>query len=83
MVRSMKMKIDLKSVILGLIAGVLVTATLGAAAKTDGPVGRYQIAGAEEHGFVIDTATGRVWLGHFPRGVGNTDQDFLGPKMKN
>jgi hypothetical protein len=70
---TMKTKIDLKSAGIGLLAGVIVTFTLGAAAKTTGPVGRFQITGIQSHAFVIDTATGQVWRGYFPPAGGNTD----------
>jgi hypothetical protein len=43
--------------------------------------GRYQVAGAGNHGLVIDTATGQVWTGYFSPTGGNTDADFLRSKI--
>jgi hypothetical protein len=77
----MRNKIDLKSAGVGLLAGILVTLTIGAASKVTGPVGRFQITGTHSHALVIDTATGQVWRGFFPSGSGNTDGDFLQPKL--
>lgn len=78
----MKTQIDLKSATIGLLAGILLTVTMGAAAKVTGPVGRYQIAGTHSHAFVMDTSTGQVWRGYFPAaGGGSTDGDFLKPKL--
>ena len=75
----MKIQFDLKSALVGVLAGVIVTLTMGAA--VNGPTGRFQIAGIHSHALVIDTATGQVWRGFFPTGSGNTDGDFLKPKL--
>lgn len=78
----MKNHIHLKSAVIGLLAGILLTLTMGAAAKVTGPVGRFQITGTHSHALVIDTSTGQVWRGYFPAaGGGNTDGDFLQPKL--
>ncbi|HEX7862321.1 MAG TPA: hypothetical protein VF773_18435 [Verrucomicrobiae bacterium] len=77
----MKSNFDLKSGLLGLLAGILITFTIGAAAKSSGPVGRFQITGINSHALIIDTATGQVWRGFFTSGGGNTDGDFLQPKI--
>jgi len=77
----MKTQFDLKSALAGVLAGVIVTLTIGAAGKANGPTGRFQIAGTHSHALVIDTATGQVWKGFFPTGSGNTDGDFLQPKL--
>jgi hypothetical protein len=55
----MNTKIDIKSALIGLGIGVLVTVGI-AAGSASGTVGRYQIAGTASHGLVIDTATGQV-----------------------
>ena len=56
----MKTKIDFKSALFGLAIGVLVTLGIAAASSLK-TVGRYQIAGTDTQGLVIDTATGQVW----------------------
>jgi hypothetical protein len=76
----MNTKIDIKSALIGLAVGALVTLGI-AAASSPGSVGRYQIAGTGNHGLIIDTATGQVWRGYFPSNNGNTDGDFFTPKM--
>ncbi|MCF7668411.1 MAG: hypothetical protein K9N48_01390 [Verrucomicrobia bacterium] len=76
----MNTKIDIKSVLVGLSVGVLVTLSIGAAFSTD-TVGRYQIAGTGNHGLIIDTATGEVWRAYFRSNGGRTDGDFFTPKV--
>jgi hypothetical protein len=76
----MNTKIDIKSAIIGLGVGVLVTLGI-AAASSPSAVGRYQIAGTSNHGLIIDTATGQVWRGYFLSHEGGTDADFFKPKF--
>ena len=76
----MNTKIDIKSALLGLGVGVLVTLGI-AAASSPGTVGRYQIAGTGNQGLVLDTATGQVWSGFFSSSSGKTDGDFFQPKI--
>ena len=76
----MNTKIDIKSALFGLGAGVLVTLGI-AAASSPGTIGRYQIAGTGNHGLVIDTVTGQVWSGFFASFGGKTDGDFFQPKI--
>ena len=77
----MNTKIDIKSAILGLGMGVLVTLGIGATASSRDANGRYQIAGTGDRGLIIDTATGQVWTGYFPANEGKSDPDFLLPKL--
>jgi hypothetical protein len=76
--RTMKLHIDLKSAALGLLAGIIVTLTVGATAKPTGPIGRFQIEVGQQNAFVIDTATGEVWRGHGNSGV---SPNFSNPKL--
>ena len=79
----MNIKIDLKSALAGLVAGVIITFSVGAASSS-GPLGRYQIAGTPGHGMVLDTVTGQVWGKFLPdsSGVdGLNDADFAKPKL--
>ena len=64
-------------------AGVAVTSAVfllaGAGPRDAGPqAGRYQVAASENHAFVIDTATGKVWPRFGP--VGRTDPEFYDEK---
>ena len=76
----MNTKIDIKSALVGLGIGVLVTLSV-AAASWSGPVGRYQVAGTGNHGLILDTETGQVWSGYFPSNEGKTDADFFRAKI--
>lgn len=76
----MKTSIDIRSALIGLAIGVLVTLAI-AATSSPGSIGRYQIAGTGNHGLIIDTATGQVWRGYFPSNGGQTDGDFFSPKI--
>lgn len=71
---------DIKSALIGLGTGVLITLGIGAA-SSPGSVGRYQIAGTGNHGLIIDTVTGQVWRGYFPSSSGSTDGDFFTSKI--
>ena len=76
----MNTKIDIKSALIGLGVGVLVTLGI-AAASSPGSVGRYQVAGTGNHGLVLDIATGQVWSGYFSSTEGKTDADFFKSKI--
>ena len=52
------MKLNIKSVLMGIAAGVLATLVIGATDLSTNPIGRYQIAGGAGFFVVIDTATG-------------------------
>ena len=78
--------IDIKSALIGLAVGVLVTVGVGAAASSDRPVGRYQMVSnpnnggqGGSHSLIIDTVTGKVWLG-FLSSSGKSDNEFFQPK---
>jgi hypothetical protein len=72
----MKIQIDLKSALCGLLAGVAVMFCIGAASSPF-PAGKYQIAGAADPNgtffAVMDTQTGEVW------GM-NSGKDWIGDK---
>lgn len=56
------MKIDIRSLIIGVFLTVVVFLALGAKPATaPHSCGRYQIEAAEHYAYVIDTTTGRVW----------------------
>ena len=80
----MNTKIDIKSALVGLGAGVLVALVVAAASSSGGSVGRYQIAGTGQNGngsecFVIDTTSGKVWKASIPPNCAN-DAGFFQPK---
>jgi hypothetical protein len=56
-------KIDIKSLLVGMILGVCVLLALGAATGKQADIGRYQVACPDSSSacFVIDTTTGQVW----------------------
>jgi hypothetical protein len=76
----MKTQIDIKSALLGLAFGVVVTFCV-AAAGAGGSVGRYQITASNEHGLVLDTATGKVWSYLLGSGRGSANPSFFEPKL--
>ncbi len=60
----MKIQIDMKSALLGLLVGIAAIFAVGAATSSN-PVGRYQIQaaydGSKGFALVLDTQTGEVW----------------------
>jgi hypothetical protein len=72
----MNLKIDLKSLLSGVAAGVGVTIALGASTNST-PSGRFQITGTANYLAVIDSETGQVWAGNFNQlGQGSPGFDF-------
>lgn len=76
----MKTKIDIKSALLGLLAGIAAMLATGASSSSH-TVGRYQVGGTASQGFVIDTVTGQVWTRFTPSESGSSDNDFALPKL--
>ncbi len=83
----MNTKIDIKSAVIGLAVGVLVTLGLAGTTSSGSPAGRYQITTSVNnggqggiYGLVIDTLTGKVWLASLPASVSRSDDDFFRPK---
>ncbi len=77
----MKTEIDLKSALIGLLAGIIGMLAIGASSSSPA-VGRYQVGGTASQGFVIDTVTGQVWTKFTPSGSGSSDNDFALPKIR-
>lgn len=80
----MNTKIHIKSVLVGLGAGMLVALVVAAAPSSGSSVGRYQLSCTGQNGngsecFIIDTVTGKAWKASIPPNVG-TDPDFFQPK---
>jgi len=61
----MKIQIDLKSALCGLLLGVVVMLCLGAQPARSDQIGRYQavtgITGTGGYALLLDTTTGKVW----------------------
>ncbi len=77
----MNTKLDLKSILIGLIVGGALFAAFGAAMQPlphGAQVGRFQISssGTTGVGFIIDTATGQAWSSTVQSG------EFYPPKLK-
>ena len=77
----MNNRFDAKSLLIGLLAGVVLAFAVGAG-NSSNQVGRYQIAGAGNHALVVDTATGQVWQAYMDRDEGLTDADFFKAKIE-
>ena len=77
----MKTTIDIKSALIGLTLGIVVTVCVAAASKSHGPVGRYQVTASHAHGLVVDTATGKVWTYFLGTSSGGVNQSFYEPKL--
>ena len=72
----MKITIDLRSALVGLVAGVVLMFTLGAAGAAPTGSGRYQVSTGADHGLLVDTATGQVWSARLNEARFNTDAVF-------
>jgi hypothetical protein len=82
----MNTKIDIKSALVGLGAGVLVAVGAAAASSSGSSVGRYQLVSVTQNGggggsqsLIIDTLSGKVWSAYLPPN-NRTDDDFFQPK---
>ena len=56
----MKITIDVRSALVGLVAGLVLMFTLGAAVALPHQVGRYQVTAGGNTGLLIDTVTGQI-----------------------
>ena len=75
----MRLKIDLKSALVGLGLGLMVTFAIGAGSLAN-PVGKYKVAGTASYFVIIDTQTGQAWCANFISNNKNTDPEFFTPK---
>lgn len=79
----MKIQIDLKSALCGLIVGVAAMFAIGAGDSPSSVIGRYQITSAPGFAVLVDTATGRAWGANFKSTAQfRNDGDFFDPKSK-
>ncbi len=70
-VGQMKTRFDIKSIAAGLGAGVALTFLLGAAVPQLNYLGRFQVAGSGAFFVIVDTVTGRAWVGDFHTIINN------------
>jgi hypothetical protein len=56
----MKIQIDIKSALFGLVAGVLAMFAIGAGTTSNGS-GRYEVSAGQDCAVLIDTVTGKAW----------------------
>ncbi len=75
----MKTQIDIKSALMGFLAGMGGMLALAVSSSTPA-VGRYQVGGTASQALVVDTVTGREWTRFTPSGQGTSDNDFALPK---
>jgi hypothetical protein len=82
----MNITIDIKSAVMGLALGALVTLGVAATTSPGSFVGRYQLVSNVNNGgqggsfsLIIDTQTGKVWSA-YSLPAGKTDDDFFLPK---
>lgn len=78
----MKITIDLRSALIGLLTGVVVMLTLGAAGGGAVSSQRYQVAGTHSHAVIVNTETGQAWTAFLAPGSGKTDPDFQSTKLR-
>src|ERR1044071_1384139 len=70
----MKIQIDIKSMLCGLVLGVATMFVLGASSVSSDQFGRYQVTTGQSASIIIDTATGRAW-GFQPANTGQFRND--------
>ncbi len=78
----MRRSLDAKSLAIGILAGAVGVAALGAAQTSTPQVGRFKITAARDGntssaGYVVDTVTGQVWSNDQP----NRAKEFYAPKL--
>ena len=78
----MQNRLDVKTLILGVVLGGCLTASLGAVAVGGPAAGRFTMVTNEAHAYVLDTATGQVWERFAPTGSGFDSNNFHEPKIK-
>jgi hypothetical protein len=73
----MKKWIDVKSVVIGVLAAVSLSLLIGAAGGGGSApaIGRFRITAVNDNCFIIDTATGQTWVSYH--------EGFYEPKLKN
>jgi hypothetical protein len=82
----MNIGIDIKSAVIGLAAGALITLGIAATTSPGTPVGRYQLVSNVNNGgqggsfsMILDTQSGKVWSA-YSLPTGTSDAEFFQPK---
>ncbi len=74
----MKSYVDIKSFIIGILVTVCIALVMGSVSSSGVlPYGRFQLVIRENNEFVIDTASGQVWMSS-----GTRRDTFLLPKLQ-
>ncbi|MBT5708771.1 hypothetical protein N8766_02245 [bacterium] len=71
----MNNQISTKNLVIGFALGVIVTASLGAALKSNNEVGRFQITANPNQAYIVDTLTGQAWS------TGRIHPEFSKPRI--
>jgi hypothetical protein len=74
--RNYEIQIDMKSMLCGLILGVVAMFTLGADSSSSNQVGRYQISSGAGFTDMLDTKTGQAWV-YFAPARNRDDANFF------
>jgi len=69
----MKTQIDIKSVLCGVVIGVLAVFAIGAATSSN-ENGKYQVSAGQGCSVIIDTRTGQAW-GYYPASTSQYKMD--------
>ncbi len=81
----MRVKIDLRSVCIGMLLTALLACLMGSGAFTQPEeFGRFQIETNSSYAFVLDSATGQVWSAPFSEDSGSVavpDSNFFDEKL--
>ena len=75
------MKIHFLSLVTGIAAAVCLTVFMAADRPAFDPA-RFELEATQNHVFVLDRYSGRVWQKFVSEGSGQTDQDFSQPKIR-
>jgi hypothetical protein len=77
----MKIQIDLKSAVCGLIIGAAAMFVMGADSSSPNQAGRYQVSTGAGLALMVDSQTGQAWM--YDSGSGpHNDGNFFNPKSQ-
>ena len=82
----MKLDIDIRSAVIGLILAVVLLLSVGATRRRSCRHGRYQLILTESHAFIFDSTRGEVWQKGIStysceRNTAENAKVFFAPKM--
>ena len=76
------MRIHFPSLACGFLA-MLSLVLFAAAERPQVTLGRFELEATQNHVFVLDRDTGKVWQKYVSNDSGQSDQDFALPKVRN